>query len=309
MQEGPRPPGLWSSRVSLPVGFGVITAHFPRPRSRGPGRPFGPWPAGWAWAQPHQPPGITPRPRPPGAPEPPPGWQPPGWTSALTRVPVHSRVCDAHTGHKGAGSVPLKFCPNAMVASHLLVHFPWRSSQGLGWAGSSPLIPEIVGVTVTPSHPHALARQAHRDDPDRSNPEPGGPHGEPRPRGAAQEPRGPRGSHTLSSARGCRERPSVPWRPWSLTGPDGAAWLHYRDEEQRPGGAALPTLSPGISRWSSAHSRTLSSKSIIVGLASRSRQDVTFCRPGPLPLNRPHISDHCRPRQQAPRVQPVSGHS
>lgn len=198
----------------------------PRPRSRGPGRPFGPWPAGWAWAQPRQPPGITPRPRPPGPPgppEPPPGWQPPGWTSALTRVPVHSRVCDAHKGHGGAESVPLKFCPNAMVASHPLVHIPWRSSQGLGWAGSSPLIPEIVGVTVTPSHPHALARQAHRDDPDRSNPGPGAPHSEPCPRGAGQEPRGPQGSHSLSSAQGCRERPSVPWRPWSLIGPDGAA--------------------------------------------------------------------------------------
>lgn len=213
-------PASGSSRVSLPVGLGVIMSHFPRPRSRGPGRPFGPWPAWWARAQAPQPPGITPRPRPPGPAEPHPGWQPPGWTSALTRVPVPSRVCDAHTGHRGAGSVPLKFCPNAMVTSHLLVHIPWRSSQGLGRAGSSLLIPEIVGLTVTPSHPHALARQAHHDDPDRSNPGPGAPHGEPRPRGAAQEPRGP---HTLSPAWGCREQPSIQWRPWSFIDPDGAA--------------------------------------------------------------------------------------
>ena len=51
VQEGLRPPGLWSNRVSLPVGFGVIMAHFPAPGAGAPdarldpGRQGGPGPS------------------------------------------------------------------------------------------------------------------------------------------------------------------------------------------------------------------------------------------------------------------------
>ena len=133
MCRGPRPPASGSSRVPPPGGLGVIlvTLVLPAPGAGGLDAHLDPGLQGGPGHSPPQPLGIAPHlaeaSRPSRAPS----------RTALPWLDVHpDKGARALTGVRptrdtGAGSVPLQFCPKAVVASHLLVHIPWRSSQGL----------------------------------------------------------------------------------------------------------------------------------------------------------------------------------
>lgn len=124
----------------------------PAPEAGGPDTHLDPGLQGGPGHSPPQPPGIAPHlaeaSRPSRAPS---RMAPPGWTSALTRAPVPSQVCDARD--TGAGSVPLQFCPEAMVASTCWSTSPGEVPGAWRCGGSGLLGPEILGVTVTPQSP------------------------------------------------------------------------------------------------------------------------------------------------------------
>ena len=124
----------------------------PAPEAGGPDTHLDPGLQGGPGHSPPQPPGIAPHlaeaSRPSRAPS---RMAPPGWTSALTRVPVPSQVCDARD--TGAGSVPLQFCPEATVASTCWSTFSGEVPGAWSCGGSGLLGPEILDVTVTPQSP------------------------------------------------------------------------------------------------------------------------------------------------------------